>query len=295
MPNSIGTLSSGLVVQAALDLVFTKYPQLGMIATDFSDQQLDYNQSLTTRIPSVPTVGTFGDAATAHTTTDVAVTLNTHKQVFHTFTVAELSGTKRNLVQEAAEPIAVSIGKSMLDALAALWVIGNFTNKTVLANGWDYDHLVGVRTTMNKRGVPDYGRFYVANSDVYGSFLQDPTIVAAQNNPANANAIANGQLPVVAGMGITEFPDLPTTGNMVAFSGTKDTCVIVSRVQKDPRETTDAPYPGKYQVVTNAQSGLSVLVNEWIAPADNSVNVRISWMYGVAKGNINNGQLIISA
>ena len=295
MPNSLGTLSAGIVVQTALDLVFNKFPQLGMIATDFSDAQLDYNQALTTRIPSVPSVGTFGDSATAHTTTDVAVTLNTHKQVFHTFTAAELSGTKRNLVLEAAEPIAVAIGKSMIDAVAALWIVGNYTNYTTLANGWDYDHLVNVRKTMNKRGVPDYGRFYIGNSDVYGTLLQDPTIVAAQNNPANANAIANGLLPTVAGMSITEFPDLPTTGNMVAFSGTKDSCVIVSRVQKDPRETTDAPYPGKYQVVTNAQSGLSVLVNEWIAPADNSVNVRISWMYGVAKGNTNNGQLIVSA
>lgn len=294
MGNSLGTLSSGLVVQTALGLVFNKFPQLGMIATDFSDQQLDFNQSLTTRIPSVPSVANFGAAATAHTTTDVAVTLDQHKQVMHTFTVAELSGTKRNLLQEAAEPIAVAIGKSMLDALSALWVVGNFTNKTTLANGWDYDHLVGVRTTMNKRGVPDFGRFYIGNSDVYGSLLKDPTIVAAQNNPANANAIANGQLPTVAGMYIAEFPDLPTTGNMVAFSGTKDSCVIVSRVQKDPRETTSAPYPGLYQVVKNTQSGLSVLVNEWIG-TDNSVNVRISWMYGVAKGNVNNGQLIVTA
>ena len=48
--------------------------------------------------------------------TDVSVTLNNFKQVRYDFTPQQYSGTNRDLIAEAAEPMAVAIANYMVDA-----------------------------------------------------------------------------------------------------------------------------------------------------------------------------------
>jgi hypothetical protein len=311
--NTLGTLATATIVQEALALVFTKRPILNSISMGFTDSNgspiAAYNQSVITRIHSIPTVNNFGSSASNRADTDVSVTLDNFKEVFYSYTVTEYSSTDRNLVREAAEPLAVAVANHMVDAIAATWTTTNFPTRTgadavangstatttTLANGWDYDHLLDVRKTLNKSGVPDSSRFYVGNSDVYGALLSDLRIVAALNNTANGGAITSGKLPVVANFGLDEYPGLPTTGNMVAFSGTKDSTVYAHRVPRDPRELLpSASFPGNLGIVTEPRTGLSVMVMEWIG-TDLTVNTKLIWMYGTDVGNPNNGQLVISA
>lgn len=312
--NTLGTLATATIVQEALALVFTKRPVLKKISTGFTDRNgspiAQYGQAVITRTKGIPTVQNFGSAASARADTDVSVTLNNFKEVAYVFTPAEYSGTNRDLVRESAEPLAIALANAMVDAIAALWTIGNFPTrsgadavangstitKTTLANGWDYDHLLTVRSTLNKSGVPEGSRFYVGNSDVYGSMLSDLRIVAALNNPDNASAIKLGQLPDVSGFGLAEYPGLPTTGNLVGFAGSPDSTVYAARVPKDPREVIPGlPVPGNIGVVTEPKTGLSVMVLEYLTMSDLTVTTKLVWMYGVAVGNANNGQLIVSA
>lgn len=312
--NTLGTLATATIVQEALALVFTKRPVLNKISMGFTDRNgspiAQYGQSVITRTKGIPTVQNFGGTISARGDTDVSVTLNNFKEVGYNYTPQEYSGTNRDLVREAAEPLAVAFANSMVDAIAALWTIGNFPTragadavangstitKTTLANGWDYDHLLSVRGTLNKSGVPEGDRFYIANSDVYSSMLSDLRIVAALNNPDNAGAIKAGKLPDVAGFGIAEYPALPTTGNLVGFAGTADSTVFAARVPKDPREVIPGlPVPGNMGYVTEPKTGLTVMVLEYITMSDLSITTKLVWMYGVAVGNANNGQLIVSA
>ena len=306
MPNTLGTLATSLIVQRALELVFTKRPILNTLALDLLDRETGspvakYNTAVVTRTFNLPTVGNFGDAVASRNDLDVSVTINNFKQLHYEFTAAEYSGTDRNLVEEAAEPMAVALANSMVDAVAAVWTIANYSSAAItLGAGWDYDHLVGVRKALNNQGTPDFSRFYVCNSDVYASLLTDPRIVAYLNNQNNQSAITTGMLPQVAGLQIAEYPGLPTTGNMVAFAGYKGTTVMACRVPKDPREVLpNAPYPGNIGIVTEPRTGLSVMVTEWIAADTLKANTRLLWMYGVGVGNENangkTGRLITSA
>ncbi len=301
--NTLGTLATSLIVQRALELVFTKRPELNLIGLDLLNSEYSgagpsgspiaqFNQAVKTRVFVPATVEDFGQAATGRADLDVSVTLDKHKQVLHTFTVAEYSGTARNLVDESAEPIAVAIANHMVDAISLLWTVANFANNVPQGAGWDYDHLVAVRKALNQAGCPDVKRYYIANSDVYASLLTDPRIVAAFNNQNNAGAIMTGDLPMVAGLKLAEYPALPadpgTVGNqnLVAFAGYRGTCVMACRVPKDPREVLpNAPFPGNLGIITEPRTGLSVMVSEWIDPATLSCNLRLNWMYGVAKGN----------
>jgi len=306
MPNTLGTLATSLIVQRALELIYTMRPALRLIALDVVDRETGspvayFGQNVITRTFANAVVGDFGDAVGTRSDLDVSITLDKFKQVYHAFTPQQYSGTSRNLIEESAEPLAVAMANHMVDAVAALWTAANFTTTPItMGAGWDYDHLVDVRKTLNTMGVPDMRRYYIANSDVYASLLTDPKIVAAFNNPGNQNAITSGLLPNVAGLQLAEYPAMPTTGNMVGFAGYYATCIMACRVPKDPREVLpNAGFPGNIGIVTDPRTGLSVMVNEWIEPDTLNVNTRIVWMYGVAKGNeTNNGKtgvLVISS
>jgi hypothetical protein len=186
----------------------------------------------------------------------------------------------------------------MADAVAALWTASNFPNATTVASGWTYANtMVKLKSDLNARGVPRDGRFFVANSAVYDSMLTDQYVVSATVNPNNSGAIKSGQVPPLAGFaGVYEDADLPTTGNMVGFAGTKDSVVLVNRVPRDPSKLfSGVSFPGTYQVVTDANTGMSILLTAWQEPVKLELHYRLVWMYGIAKGNANNGQRLITA
>jgi len=313
--NAFGTLATATIVQEALALVFTKRPILNRISMGFTDRNgspiAQFNQAVITRTLGIPSVGNAGDAASARADVDVSVTLDQFKQIRYDFTPQEYSGTNRDLVRESAEPMAVALANHMVDAIASLWTFANFpvrtgaaavatgsTNtKTTKAAGWDYTHLVDVRSTLNKAGVPDYKRFYVGNSDVYGSLLTDLRVVAALNNPDNQAAIKRGELPdIIAGLGSMEYPQLPTTGNLVGFAGSPDSTVYAHRVPRHPNEVIPGlPIPGNVGIVSEPRTGLSVMVVEYVDLSTMNVTTKLLWMYGKAVGNANNGQLIVTA
>jgi hypothetical protein len=314
MANNFGTLATATIVQEALALVFTKRPILNNISMGFTDRNgspiAAFNQPVITRTLGIPTVTAAGAAASFRNDNDVSVTLNQYKQLRYDFAATEYSATNRDLIREAAEPMAVAMANFMVDQIAALWTVANFpvrtgadavangvqNNRIVVGAGWDYSHLVKVRADVNKAGVPDYKRFYVGNSDVYASLLNDQRIVAALYNPDNSLAIKTGKLPTVAGFDLAEYPNLPANGtNLVGFAGSPDSTVYASRVPRDPREVIPGlPIPGNIGVVTEPRTGLSVMVVESVNIDTLAVTTKLLWMYGTAVGNANNADLICS-
>lgn len=310
--NSFGTSTVSMVIQEALDLVFTKRPILKNISLNLRDKdggvaQAKQGQVLLTRLFSVPSVQNFGSTESYKSDTDVPVTLGNFKELKYKFSAAEINamGANRNYLKEVAEPIAIAMSNYFVDAIAALWTIANFptrtgadavangatVSKTIKGAGWDYTHLVDVGLTLDKAGVPGMKRFYVASGNVYGSMLTDLRIVAALNNPNNAGAIESGRLPRVNDFGIEKYVALPTTGNMVAFAGTPDSTAFAVRPPVDPESITGAKFPGVSSIITDPTTGLTVRLDEFIG-TDLSVTTRICWLDGAAVGNPNNGQLV---
>ena len=298
MANALGTLAGTLILQRALAMVFTKRPILRNITLNLRDldtgsSEAKFNQVITTRVKGVPAVNNFGTGAVDTADIDVNTTLDQFKEVQYDFTVQQYSATDRDLIDEHAEPMAIAIANHLVDAVASLWTAANFPTNTVKAAGWDYNHLNAVRKVLTQRGVADGNRFYSANSDVYEAMLNDTLIVAGLNNPNNANAIRDGMLPQVANFGISEYPELPTTGNLVAFAGSPDSTLLVARVPKNPNELMPGVnFPGNIGVVTEPVTGLSVMVTQYITPSTLTATNRMIFMYGKSVGRANNGQRI---
>lgn len=301
MANALGTLAGSLVLQEALSLVFTKRPILRSISYGFQDRDgqttAKWNQTVYTRTRTVATVNDFGTGATDRADTDVPVILDHFKEIHHAFTPQEYTSTDRDLIRESAEPIAVAFANHMVDAIAANWTVAHFGAGTVKAAGWDYDWLVDLRKSANAAGIPEPGRFLVANGDVYASLLKDSMIVAALNNPQNASAIASGRLPDVQGFSLQEYPSLGVNGeNRVGFYGSPESVVYACRAPRNPEELLpNAQFPGVIGYVTEPTTGLTWMVNQWIDPSTLKANTRIVWMYGSDVGNSAVGDLVVTA
>lgn len=303
MANSLGTLSGSVILTRALELVFTKRPILRNISLGLRDldsgvaDSAKLNQSVITRIKSLLTVANFGTGAGDITTTDIPVTLTAEKEIHVKFTRQELNSTDRNLIDEAAEPIAATLANYFVDTVAALWIAGNFANSTTVASGWNYTNtLLPLRAALNGRGVSEQGRFLAHAVGVSTGLLSDSLVVSALNNPSNGDAIRTGRLPEVAGFGLAEYPSLPNTGNMVAFAGTPDTTILAVRPHRSPDGVIPGVnFPGNFGYITEPVSGLTVAVSQWVDAATLDVNSRISWLQGAAVGNANNGQILKTA
>lgn len=301
--NALGTLSGELILQRALTLTFLKFPSLKLISMGFRelDGRVDnalLNQNVKTRLLSAATVNPFGTGPSDVTTTDVTVTLNQQKEIHHQFTQAQYNATDRNLVDEQAMPIAIALAKHIVASVAALWTNANYASKITVASAWSYlNTLLALKGSLDGKGVPEEGRFFVHNSPVELALLDDPLVVAQQNNPMNANAIATGKLPAVAGLQLAPFYGIPANGeSLVGFAGTPDASAYAARAPKNPEEMLPgAKFPGILNYVEDPLTGFRVMVNQWVNPDTLAVNNRLSWLQGYAVGNANNGTRLVTA
>ena len=294
--NSLGSLNASLIAQRGLELLVTKYPVIGQIVSDFSNENVMYNQTITTRIPSVGTVQdyslTSGYVAASATSSDVSVTLNKYKHASFALNDAEFSATNRNLVEDYSNAFAVALGTQIMSDISALFVTGNYSNTTTQAvsGASRTTVIVAPNTALNKRHV-NTDRFAVFNSDLAGALWSDNSIVDIQYKGVG---IGEATLPVVHGVAISDYSDLPTTGNLIGVVGAKDSLVFASRVPSDAG-FADLPAVGRISTVTDPKTGLSVMVRESYDMLKGNRQVTYAIIYGTAVGNAASLQLIKSA
>jgi len=301
MPNTLGTLTPKEVVLDVFRFLRQQFPLISNITTDFSNGQVNFNQQVISRVPTIPTVNDYdttagyvaGDAAT----TDVPVTISNHKHVSLSFNEQEIAGTSRNLVEEQEKGAAYALAKGLFDSVMNLITTTNFTNETVetVANT-DRDTLAAIRKALNARGV-GAPRFAIVGSDVAEALDQDSRILSNDYGRPGGTEEENGWLHLrnIAGFSeIWEYPDLPTANNLTGFAGTKDGLVIATRIPKDPALVVpNLNLPGTIEVITDPDTGLSMMARYHYDMQKGHLQMTLTWMYGVAVGVAGNGQRLV--
>ena len=309
--NNPGTLAGTLVIQRAMRLTFQKFPQLKLFSMGFKEldgkvAQSKLGQTVTSRILTPSTISNFGTAASDFNAQDVSGVLSNWRQIYHVFTPEQINATDRSLIDEAAEPMAIGLAQGLVGAMGSLVARGNFgltvngqAPSLTVANGHTYANtLVPLLGAMDQRGVPPVGRYLLAGNAVNQNLLVDPLIVSAFNNPANGQAIANGELPqVTAGLRYDKFVGMPNTdGNLLAFGGTPDALCYVARAPMSPPEAfagAAAAASFVYGTIIDANSGFQVMVQQWI-DTDLNCHTRLCWLDGLFVGNPNNLVRLVS-
>jgi hypothetical protein len=316
---TLGILSGTLVAQRTLELYKFQFPVLSAITTDFSDMPAQYKQVTNTRIISVPPVLTYDSStdgitgrpkgyvlSTAPTTTDVNITLAYHKAVDIMFDANTLASTPRNLFGEQAEASAYAIGKNVVDALYAVITSAAFGGNagdnapfSVPLINYGRPTFAKVQRIFDLQGVPFSNRFALGNPYMHEQLLQDPTLVslAVFQKP---EIITGSELPEICRFVPYSAPNLPATaiagvgnGTMAAFFGHKTSLLMQARIPNDWSTVlgTNSGY-GLTSVVTNPDTGLSVLLVQFSNPQSAHAEYRLALMYGVAAGNSKGGQIL---
>ncbi len=252
MSNSFGTIQrSQLIMQRALALTFATFPQLRVFAKGFKERDgsvanAQLGQTIFSRKLGSSTVGNFGDSASDFTSSDITGQLRNFPQIFHKFTMEELNKAGDvSLLDEVALPVGLKIAQTITERMAKLINRANFgvTKNSIpsfieAASGWTRANTVlTMKSACDDRGIPEnfvlptingtvgqlLRRFFVVNSSVESGLLGDQMIVSQFNNPANAEAIKNGQLPQVDGFQFAKYSGLPSVdGNLIGFAGSPD-------------------------------------------------------------------------
>jgi phage I-like protein len=302
---NLGTLAGTLVTQRTLELLKFIFPALTRFTSDFSDQPATFNQTVMTRIITVPTVQTYSTASgwtdAAALTTDVPVVLNNHKGVPITFNENILASTMRRLFDEFAPASAYALAKNIVDAIYALLTDANFTNNTIVASAnFARATVVDIGVALTQRGVPlGLGnRTLLLWPTAFGSLVKDPTLVtfAAYQQP---RIVTEGTTPqstfvlTVDTFEVYSAPNMPSNNaNLVGFGGSRSALVVTTRPPNDYTSVLPGASFGNVQMVTDPDINITVMQVQYVNHTLGTATSRIAIMYGTAAGQTGAGQLI---
>jgi hypothetical protein len=303
---NLGTIAGTLVTQRTLELLKFVFPPLTRFTTDFSDQPATFNQTIMTRIVTIPTVVTYstatGWADVTAQTTDVPVTINNHKGIPITFNENLLASTMRQLFNEFAEASAYALGKALVDDLYTRLTDASFTNNTVSTSAaFNRAAVIDVGTALTLRGVPLAlgNRTMLLWPAAFGSLEKDTTIGQYATNVPAPPIITDGVTPEsafyisVEGFKIYDAPNMPSNNaNLVGFAGSKSALVMATRTPNDYTTVLPGASFGNVQMVTDPDIGITVMQVQYVNHTLGTATSRIALMWGTAAGQTAAGQLI---
>ena len=315
--NSLGTLSGSLIAQQSLSLLKSRLPAIGVFTTDFSMEHAKLNQTIISRIRGIPAVQSYntstGYAASAVSDIDIPVTMTDHRYVQFAYNANELASTNRNLFEEQAEGSLYALGKDFVDAVLALFTAANFYttpgspsandgnggHTVVTQTNWGRTALINARAALVGRHVyPDKDKgFAIQNPAYFGQLAQDPALVSlAVFNPDFKDVILSGVLPPISGITPLEYADFPANSiNLTSIVGTSGAAVIASRLPYDYVDAQIGSNYGAVSQVTDDDTGLSVMLTQYVNHDLGVSNYRVAIMKGQAVGDSTRAQLIASA
>jgi len=286
--NTFGSLNAALIAQRGLELLVTNFPLIGAIVTDFSDSDVHYGQTITTRIPTIGSVrdydsGNAGYNATGAVSSDVSVLLDKYKHASFDIDDAAFSATNRNLVEDYAVAFSAALGAQIMSDIAALWTSGNYPHGvTGLATTGNRGSLIiDPKKDMSKRYI--YGDLVgVFNCDAYYQLFKDTSIVDVGFKGVG---ISSATLPTVHGVSLSEYADLPTSQNLCGVIMRKDAVIFAARPPSDAG-FADLPQVGRITKVTEPKTGLTIQTREFYDMRLGRRQVTFTLIYGCAKGQV---------
>lgn len=229
--------------------------------------------------------------------------------------------------------LALEINRFVLGMLAnptaaqystgAAWGTGGIAgltyNYTKALAAWNLSGMIGVKNKMSIAQIPDVGRFVLLHSFYHDKLLEDSNLLSAKAILAllnkDASSFDSGEVPTLFGVkplesqvaswrtdtgALTTWVDDTNLGNTnaVGFAGNMSSGIFVSRPPQDWTTTLTQlgiPQTASVRLVTEPDSGLTVMVFSYADNGKMSISQRVCVMYGAAQGHPAQGFPILAA
>lgn len=292
------TLSVDEIAQDVFDALKVQVPMLASIGTDMSSATAKKDDTIKARISKVPADAAY-DANTgyengandaADLVVDVPVTLDQHRHVTVSLGYLTAIASKIDIYNESIKNMAFGLARPIVQHLLGKVVAANFSERTIEPIiSVSAETLGKVTKAMNVKGAAPIGRFGIVNSDVFEALDNDARISDKNFHGQQKQGNAYGVLRGVKGFdAIYEYPDLPANGeNLSGYFGSRVGLVFASRIPNDPSVIAKAagiPEIASFEVVTDPDSGLSMLAIKWMKAGTFDVKTTFTLVYGAAAG-----------
>lgn len=318
---NVGTIATGLVLMRNLGYLKNIINFMPYISTDFRNEPALYGQPVFSRYIVPPGVTAFntttGWGDSTPSTVDCSVTINKHNGVQITFETQLLGSTVRNLLTEQVSAQTYALGeqvvKDFLNTLfAATWT--GTVNNVSLGNNFNLSSFVTLKNRATLAKLPPVGRFALMHSTYHDGVLTDGNLVTAKAIMSLINkdisALESAELPTLYGIkplesqlasaiddGTLTAPAISADGTVsfagvtkVGFMGNMSSMLMAARVPQDYTQAfKDIPATAAVEIVTDPDSGLSMLNCRYVNHQLARVTNRLSLMYGFAQGDPRQG------
>ncbi|MGA2864693.1 MAG: hypothetical protein ABSF95_09415 [Verrucomicrobiota bacterium] len=321
---NLGMLSGTLVAQRTLQLFKLAFPAITRVFTDFSDMPAQFKQTEATRIVVVPAVQTYNTAADASgrpqgwstvstaQTKDVLITLDEHVGVPIVFDANTLASTMRRLFDEQAPAAAYALARYFVEKVYKLFTLANYNayavkNGAKVPNAYaSYKVALGdfARSTLTKLAaifnpneVPINDRVVLLGSDYFEQLATDPSLVTFFAGQREPEIVTENRLPRLAGFEPIEAPNLTAPGvtaNLVGMALHKAGVVAKTRLSNDYTQALPGSSYGSVTTITDPDTGISVVLVQYVNHTGGYAEWRIQVMLGAAVGD-NRGGLCITS
>ena len=273
---------------------------LSAFSTDVSPQAMS-EKGKTVKVPLVtaPTANTFtnysANANTADTTADVSV--NQHKVATFHVTEAEAAFIEKGVwgaaAREKVEGAVHSVVDSVLQYAFGLVLTADYASGIkILPADFDGQTLGSLRTWANQQGFSKSRRSIVAGSDYMETLMGDPTL-AAYFAQAEQTAIRDGKVMRLKGFNLVEYDGIPANGESLEGIVVDPRALAVA-IRPVELLGADSDYIRR-EIITDADSGLSVSYRIWYDRNTGAVYHNIEAMFGAAKARTTALRRITSA
>jgi phage I-like protein len=318
--DTLGTLAGTLVAQRTLELFKYSYPFIGRVYQDFSDMPAAYGQTINTRIVNVPSVQTYSNTlgsdgrpagwttASAASTTDVNVSLDEHVGIPIPLSAQALAKTVRNLFGETAPAATYALAKYFAAKLYGKMLKAGFNAYAAVGakvptayptyvkalNDFGRSSFVDINAAFNVNEVPLHDRTVLLNSEYFAQAGKDPSLVTFFAGVQKPDIITKGALPEMSQFVPFEAPDFPTTADRVGFAFQKSALIALTRLPNDYTKALPGASNGVVSTVTDPDTGISVMLVQYVNHSAGYAEWRIEVMLGAGIGDKRAGLVITS-
>jgi hypothetical protein len=292
------TLTVSEILSDVLDAFKQRVPALSFFSTDMSNEQVMQGQQIIAHLPTMPNavahVAATGYNPNAQSArdllTDVPITMDQWTDVQIKILAADASQDRSKNYLKTISNAGYVLGKAVVDFALTKVVEASFSEQTIaLTDDTDLETLNGIRADMNlvKAAAP---RFGIVNSATFNALESDPRIASGDYHNQRTGEDPYGKLVNLAGFKeIIEYPDFPDNSQSLAgFFFDSRAVAVATRLPDDSVDLAGQlglPVTFKKEVVTDPQTGLSIVGYGWIDPVTHYIYLASSVMYGAVAGS----------
>lgn len=286
--NSFGTLAATNIVAQETLLLLKKIlmPFLRM-SFDLSGKSAVLNQVIYTRTRAIPVVKTYsGTGAYAdsdYASVDASVTLSGWPYVQHTIYAGTIAATTRNIFGEVFDPLLYALAKNIFETWTGVMTVANF-DKTATLGRTGYavgaapnrTTLVGIDNDGDTLLWPDGAeRVALMGTQTYNPLRNDPYLISYLYAGPESNARTSGDLGKRENLTIHKTQSFNGRSDGVkGFAQIASATAVVVRTPTQINNAMGISFPGMRDIITEPDTGLSILVSKFMAVDGSSGSVR---------------------